>query len=95
MGGLHEEISNLIYLDNGETLSECDETRRVSILVGNMLAWQWEWEQSRSGLFGETELPVQAFRAFWRDLRLERNWPEIRKTLDPGFVAFIENEVAN
>jgi hypothetical protein len=90
-----EEISNLIFLDSGETLSELDETRRFNILVGNMLAWQWEWEQSRSGLFGETELPVPAFRAFWRVLGLDRNWPEIRETLDPSFVIFMENEVAN
>jgi len=90
-----EEISNLLYQGSDTPLSELDEARRVSILIANMMAWQWEWEQARSGLFGETELPIQGFRAFWRDFGIERNWPQLRETLNSSFVVFIENEVAN
>jgi hypothetical protein len=90
-----EEISALLYLDSNASLSELDTARRRGILIANLMAWQWEWEQSRSGLFGDTDLPVQGFRAFWKDFEIERNWPQVRETLDPDFVVFMENEVAN
>jgi hypothetical protein len=91
-----EEISRLMYLDaSRHNLSDLDNVRRFNILFGNLSAWQWEWEQSRSGLFGEKELPVEVFRALWRNFVIERDWPELSKIFKPDFVIFIENEVSN
>jgi hypothetical protein len=90
-----KEVSNLLYVKGNQDLSDIEKNRRFGILLGNVFTWQWEWEQSRAGMFGGTDLPIDAFRALWRDFGLERNWPELKVTLKPGFVTFMENEVIN
>ena len=91
-----EEISSLLFLNaSGHELTELDEVRRFNILTVNLLTWQWEWEQSKSGLFGGTRLPVEAFRAMWNRYALARDWAELKQALAPEFVIFMENEVAD
>ena len=90
-----EEVSNLLYVEDSQNLSDLDQDRRFGILLGNIFTWQWEWEQSRTEMFGETELPVEAFRALWQNFGLERDWPELKVTLKSDFVTFMENDVIN
>ncbi|PCI77450.1 MAG: hypothetical protein COB20_08045 [SAR86 cluster bacterium] len=90
-----EEVSNLLYVKGNQDLSDIEKDRRFGILLGNIFTWQWEWEQSKTEMLGGTELPVEAFRALWRNFDLERDWPELRLTLRSDFVTFMENEVSN
>ena len=90
-----EEIFKLIVVDSEVELTDAEKARRYSILLGNLQTWQWEWEQSRSGLLGTTDVPVEAFRVLWVNFEIEENWPQLKPTFKPEFVRFIENEVAN
>ena len=90
-----EQIFNLITVASGEELTVAENARRYSILLGNLQTWQWEWEQSRTGLLGTTDVPVQAFRTLWVNFKIERNWQQLRIALNPDFVKFMENEIAN
>ena len=81
-----EQIFNLITVASGEELTVAENARRYSILLGNLQTWQWEWEQSRTGLLGTTDVPVQAFRTLWVNFKIERNWQQLRIALNPDFV---------
>ncbi|MEH6568970.1 MAG: hypothetical protein V7709_07850 [Halioglobus sp.] len=87
--------AKLIYVPSGAELSEIEQLRRFDILSGLLLTWQWEWEQSRSGLFGDSEIPVEGFRWLWRSFKLQSNWAELRPILDPEFAEFVDIEVRN
>ncbi len=90
-----EAISRLIYAVDGNELSELDQMRRIDILGTLFLMWQWEFEQANSDLFGETTLPVDAYRFSWSQLGIDKDWTELKLVLNSDFIQFIEEEVAN
>ena len=55
-------------------LDDLDRIRQSEILTNLLFAWQWEFEQSNSGLFGQSELPLEAYRYGWRIHGLDQVW---------------------
>ncbi|MBT4519408.1 MAG: hypothetical protein HOC23_05330 [Halieaceae bacterium] len=89
------EVAKLIYAPDTGELSEVDKLRRFDILNGLLLTWQWEWEQSQTGLFGDSQLPVEAFRTLWKSQGSQTEWLKLKPTLRPEFADFMEDNVVN
>lgn len=89
------KIAKLIYSASIDELSEIDKLRRFDILSGVLLTWQWEWEQSKSGLFGDSNLPIEGFRTLWKMQNYQLHWAELKPILNPDFADFLETEIAN
>jgi hypothetical protein len=89
------EIAKLIYGPDLEKLNEVERMRRFDILSGLLLTWQWEWEQFQTGLFGNTGLPIEGFRALWRNQKIQTDWAELKPILGTEFANFLEGEVVN
>jgi hypothetical protein len=91
-----EEIARLMFSMGGDVaFSELDVKRRTDLISSLLRMWQWEFEQSRLGMFGESELPIEGFKKAWRDYEIAHLWDVVRSTFSPEFVQFIDNEVAN
>ena len=89
------EIAKLIYQSQTEELSDIDKWRRFDILAGLLLTWQWEWEQAESGRFGDSQLPIEAFRALWKYQNIHSEWAELKPILRHDFAEFLERNVVN
>jgi hypothetical protein len=87
------EIARLIYASNSSELSEIEKLRRFDIISGVLLTWQWEWEQSKSGLFGNSQLPVEGFRSLWEAQNTQAEWAALKPILKPEFVGFLESNI--
>ena len=89
------EIAKLIYGTKTGELNELDKNRRIEILSGVLLTWQWEWEQSQTGLLGKTTLPIEGFRTVWKMQHMQADWAKLKQTLSPRFANFLELKIAN
>ena len=89
------EVAKLMYASHTGKLSEIEKLRRFDLLSGLLLTWQWEWEQSQSGRFGDSQLPVDGFRALWISQNIQTEWPELKPILKPDFAKFLESEMVN
>jgi hypothetical protein len=87
------EIAKLIYASHTGKLSEIEKLRRFDILSGLLLTWQWEWEQSQTGLFGNSQLPVEGFRTLWKSLNIDAEWTELKLILKSDFADFLQDKV--
>jgi hypothetical protein len=92
----NEDTARLFYAMEGNApFSELDQERRTSMVIGNLLTWQWEFEQSRLKLFGDSQLPVETFRFVWRQAHIGELWESVKNGFSPEFVQFIDEEIAN
>ena len=80
--------------DSNSELSETDKIRRGELFGTLLFMWQWEFEQSRSKLFGGSEVSIEAYRHGWRNYKIAEIWPEIRDWYSDDFIRFMEEEVA-
>ena len=87
------EVARLIYASHTGKLTEIEKLRRFDILSGLLLTWQWEWEQSQSGRFGDSQLPVEGFRALWKYQDIQMEWTRLKPILKPDFAEFLEKKV--
>jgi hypothetical protein len=87
------EIAKLIYASHTGKLSEIEKLRRFDIISGLLLTWQWEWEQSQTGLFGNSQLPVEGFRTLWKSLNIDAEWTELKPILKSDFADFLQDKV--
>jgi hypothetical protein len=87
------EIAKLIYASHTGELSEIEKLRRFDIISGLLLTWQWEWEQSQTGLFGNSQLPVEGFRTLWKSLNIDAEWTELKPILKSDFADFLQDKV--
>jgi hypothetical protein len=87
------EIAKLIYASHTGKLSEIEKLRRFDIISGLLLTWQWEWEQSQTGLFGNSQLPVEGFRTLWKSLNIDAEWTELKLILKSDFADFLQDKV--
>ncbi|MDX1406422.1 MAG: hypothetical protein R3192_17960 [Woeseiaceae bacterium] len=80
--------------DINSMLGRTDRIRRAELIGTLLFMWQWEFEQSRSNLFGVTELPVGAYRYGWQAYRIAEIWPDVRGWYSDEFASFIDENVA-
>ena len=80
--------------DGNSELSKADRIRRGEMIGTLLFMWQWEYEQSQSNLFGETEVSIAAYKYGWRNYNIAEIWPEIRGWYSDDFVQFMEEKVA-
>ena len=65
-----DNVSDSVMSPVGDSeLSKTDQIRRAELIGTLLFMWQWEFEQSQSKLFGETELSVGAYQYGWNNYR--------------------------
>lgn len=80
--------------DDNSELSKTDKIRRAELIGTLLFMWQWEYEQSQSNLFGESDVSVEAYKHGWRNYYIANIWPEIRGWYTDEFVRFMEEKIA-
>lgn len=80
--------------DDHSELSKTDKIRRAELIGTLLFMWQWEYEQSQSNLFGESDVSVEAYKHGWRNYHIAEVWPEIRGWYSDEFVRFMEEKIA-
>ena len=81
--------------DGGIELSKTDKIRRGELIGTLLFMWQWEFEQSQSNLFGQSDVSVEAYKYGWRNYNIAEVWPEIRGWYSDEFVRFMEEKIAD
>lgn len=90
-----DNVSDVVMSpDESSELSKTDRIRRAELIGTLLFMWQWEFEQSRSKLFGQTELSIGAYRYGWKSYEIAEIWPVVRDWYSDEFARFIEEEVA-
>ena len=80
--------------DDSSELSKIDKIRRDEFIGTLLFMWQWEFEQSQSKLFGQSDVSIEAYKHGWRNYQIAKVWPEIRGWYSDEFVLFMEERVA-
>ena len=86
---------HVIVPDGNSELSTTDKIRRGELIGTLLFMWQWEFEQSQSKLFGQSDVSVEAYKYGWQNYHIAEVWPEIRGWYSDEFVQFMEEEIAD
>lgn len=92
--GANEEFSRLIYGDT-TTLDELGRIRRHQLLGILLSAWEWEWLQSNSELFGDLEIGIAGLRHQWQITNLGQDWNVLKNGYSPDFAEFIDENIVD
>ena len=91
-----EDVARLVFNTSAiNELTELERYRRDEILIGILLAWQWEYQQALSGFLTMAEVPVEAYRYSWRVQNMDSVWRTAKDQYSPEFSAFVEESVRN
>ena len=91
-----EDVARLVFNTPAiDELTELERYRRDEILIGILLAWQWEYQQALSGFLTMDEVPVEAYRYSWRVMNMDSVWRNAKDQYSPEFSEFVEESVRN
>ena len=98
LAGSDENISLLYGSLNSEELTEVQKLRRENLIGGMMATWRWEFEQLGRERIGFDQLPVEAYRFYFKQVAINPEEWDVQKSKAPpedAFIHFIEENVAN
>ena len=91
-----------VKLSKNEPLDEIEEVRLAAMVEETILEWQWEFRSIVDGTLNkDLELAAEGYSQNFRrqGSRLAQafpdQWPSVRRTLEPDFVRWMEENVVN
>ena len=91
-----ENLSVISKAQNGEELTQ-EETLRLSFIgTGLFVRWEAEYKELAAGMYTTADVPLEGYRQSFSSFPgLRDEWQTRKRTADPGFVQFMEENVVN
>lgn len=99
VGGLSQYVQESIHkYGMGEPVTPAEKGVALLVALRTIELWEWQYSEYRAGMLELRQLPVRAWRAWYRGegflpIPIQELWESRKEVLSPDFVEFMDENV--